>query len=56
MEHMGLPENKSLVEKVLLSVYKMKLSIQGCLAPSGEKNDLAEQAKELFGENVVEIK
>jgi DNA polymerase-3 subunit gamma/tau len=55
MENLELPANKSLVEKVLLAVYKKKLFVQGCLLRD-EKNDLVEQAKGLFGEDLVEIK
>jgi DNA polymerase-3 subunit gamma/tau len=57
MQNLEMPNNKSLVEKVLSMVYKENLSVQGVLASAGERGtDLAEEAKELFGVDVVEIK
>jgi DNA polymerase-3 subunit gamma/tau len=57
MQNLNQPVHKSLVEKILLTVYKEKLSIQGYLESDEEKKkDLVEEARELFGDSVLEIK
>lgn len=57
MQSLEQPNNRTLVEKTLLAVYGLELSVQGLLAGSEDKKtDLVEEARALFGVDVVEIK
>lgn len=57
MQNLDLPNNRLLVEKVLAGVFRQNLSVQGILAADDDgKKDLADEARALFGVDVVEIK
>jgi DNA polymerase-3 subunit gamma/tau len=56
MEKIGEPANKSLIEKVLLEVFKHKLTVQGTMAYTPDEGDkLLAEVKEMFGDVDMEI-
>lgn len=57
METLHQSVHKNLVEKSLSQVFNQQLTVEGKLAEDqGQKDNLIEDAKKLFGENLVEIK
>jgi len=56
MSSLEQPNNRTVVEKSLQAVFGLPLAVQGVIAGGGQKNpDLVEEAKALFGADVVEV-
>jgi len=56
MQNLNLPVHKTLVERVLFTIFNQELFVQGCSQDEDKKHSLVDDARELFGENVIEIK
>jgi len=56
LERLGEPINKLLIEKVLLTVFQHKLTVQGTMAYAPRDGDkIASEVKEIFGDVNLEI-